>query len=115
MKSSFGWGEIDEVRYEHDVVIHIDKSVTKRSKKKSRKFRTAFGHTPLIGDELEFLGTEEPSVVYIGTGQVDKLPLTVDALKILTRYKTFLRLTPVVLSMLESETRQFAAILYVSC
>ena len=36
MKSEFGWIEIDQVRYEHDVIIHRDGSVTKRSKKKSK-------------------------------------------------------------------------------
>jgi hypothetical protein len=115
MKSNFGWVEIDTIRYEHDVVIHTDKSITKRSKKSSKKFKHVFGHTPLTGDELAFLETEEPSVVYIGTGQVDKLPFTVDALKILSGYTTFLRPTPTVIRMLETENRQFTAILHVSC
>jgi hypothetical protein len=115
MKTHYGWVEIDQVRYDHDVVIHSDRSVQKRSKKRSRKLRHLFGHTPLTGSELEFLEAETPSVVYIGTGQFDELPLTVDALKILSGYTSFLRPTPVVLAMLEEERRKFAAILHVSC
>ena len=49
---AFGHIEIDGVRFEHDVVI--DRSqVRKRKKKASRKFREAFGHTPLsLGENL---------------------------------------------------------------
>ena len=114
MKSNFGWVEIGKVRYEHDIVIHSDGSVTKRSKKRSKKLRHLFGHTPLTGEELEFLDKETPSVVYIGTGQIDELPFTIDALKILSHYTCFLRPTPVILEMLKTENRLFAAILHVS-
>jgi len=115
MRSNFGWVEIDKIRYDHDVVIHTDKSVTKRSKKSSKKFKHLFGHTPLTGKELDFLDRESPSIIYIGTGQIDKLPITVEALKILSGYSTIFRPTPTILQMLETENRQFAAILHVSC
>src|SRR5713101_4464163 len=47
---SFGAIRIDGVTYEHDVVIDLGE-VRKRKKKASKKFRDAFGHTPLSLEE----------------------------------------------------------------
>ncbi|CAB3808967.1 hypothetical protein LMG28614_06928 [Paraburkholderia ultramafica] len=46
----FGSIRIDGVTYQYDVVIDHGQ-VRKRKKKPSRKFREAFGHTPLSGEE----------------------------------------------------------------
>jgi hypothetical protein len=43
---AFGVLEIDGVTFEHDVVIDRGE-IQKRKKKASKKFRDAFGHTPL--------------------------------------------------------------------
>ena len=43
---SFGSIRIDGVSYDHDIVIDRGK-VRKRKKRASKKFREAFGHTPL--------------------------------------------------------------------
>jgi hypothetical protein len=115
MKSEFGWIEIDKIRYEHDVIIHIDGSVTKRSKKKSRDLKSTYGHTPLSDHELEFLESEKPEIVYIGTGQSGDLPLTPDAKKMLMRFETIIRPTPDILAMMKKEQRSFIAIIHVTC
>src|SRR6516225_11711169 len=47
---SFGYIRIDGVSYDHDVVIDRGE-VSKRKKKASKKFREAFGHTPLSLEE----------------------------------------------------------------
>ena len=47
---SFGSIRIDGVTYDHDVVIDRGQ-VRKRKKKPSKKFREAFGHTPLSVEE----------------------------------------------------------------
>jgi len=47
---SFGSVRIDGVTYDHDVVIDRGE-VRKRKKKPSKKFREAFGHTPLSFEE----------------------------------------------------------------
>jgi hypothetical protein len=49
-KVSFGSIRIDDVTYEHDVVIDRGE-VHKRKKKAFKKFRDAFGHTPLSVEE----------------------------------------------------------------
>jgi hypothetical protein len=49
---SFGRIRIDGIEYVYDVVIDRGK-VGKRKKKASKKFREAFGHTPLSpGEEI---------------------------------------------------------------
>ena len=47
---SLGSIQIDGITYDHDVVIERG-NVSKRKKKASKKFRDAFGHTPLTLEE----------------------------------------------------------------
>jgi hypothetical protein len=115
MKSQFGWIEIDNIRYDHDVIIHADRSVTKRTKKKSKELKSLYGHTPLSGSELEFLESEKPEIVYVGTGQYGDLPLTPDTEKVLSGFETVIRPTPEILNALKKERRSFIAIIHVTC
>ncbi|HVN74521.1 MAG TPA: hypothetical protein VMT44_08010 [Methanoregula sp.] len=115
MKTRYGWIEIDNVEYNHDIVIHRNRSVHRRSKKQSKKLKTVFGHTPLSSSDLTFLESEKPDIVYIGTGHHNGLPITVDALKILSNYETVIRPTPEILDCLDHELRSFAAVLHVTC
>jgi hypothetical protein len=115
MKSEFGWIEINQVRYEHDVIIHRNGSVTKRSKKKSKELKSTYGHTPLSDHELEVLKKEKPEIVYIGTGQYGDLPITPEAETELSRFETVIRPTPEILDMLKKERRSCIAIIHVTC
>jgi len=56
MKASFGSVRIFGQKYEKDIVMHTDGSVTKRKKKKSKDLKSIYGHTPLSEYELDFLG-----------------------------------------------------------
>jgi hypothetical protein len=115
MKSEFGWIEINHVRYEHDVIIHRDGSVTKRSKKKSKELKSSYGHTPLSDQELDVLKKEKPEIVYIGTGQYGDLPITPEAETELSRFETVIKPTPEILDMIKKERRSFIAIIHVTC
>jgi len=115
MKSEFGWIEINHVRYEHDVIIHHDGSVTKRSKKKSKELKSSYGHTPLSDQELDVLKKEKPEIVYIGTGQYGDLPITPEAETELSRFETVIKPTPEILDMIKKERRSFIAIIHVTC
>jgi hypothetical protein len=115
MKSEFGWIEIDKIRYDYDVIIHGNGSVTKRSKKKSKDLKSTYGHTPLSEYELDFLKKEQPEKVFIGTGQYGDLPLTPNAENVLSRFKTIIRPTPEILTILRKEHRSFVAIIHVTC
>jgi hypothetical protein len=115
LKSRYGWIEIDHVRYDHDIIIHTNRSVSKRSKKKSKKLKNHYGHTPLAEHELSFISDEQPSVIYIGTGQYGDLPITIESHGILRHFETFIRPTPEILTLMEEESRSFAAVIHVSC
>ena len=115
MISEFGWIEIDNIRYDFDVIIHTDGSVTRRSKKKSKDLKNTYGHTPLSEHELEFLKSEQPEKVYIGTGQYGDLPLTPGAKRVLSLFDTITRPTPEILVILEKEQRSYIAIIHVTC
>ena len=115
MKSEFGWIEIDKVRYENDVIIHRDGSVTKRSKKRSKELKDAYGHTPLSDHELEVIKKEKTQTVYIGTGQYGDLPITPEARMVLSQFETVILPTPEILDILKKERRSFVAIIHVTC
>jgi hypothetical protein len=115
MKSSFGWVEMNGVKYEKDIIVHTDGSVTKRKKKKSRDLKPIYGHTPLSERELEFLEEEKPDVVYIGTGHEAALPITPKALRILEEYETVILPTPELIERISQEKRKFVAVIHVTC
>jgi len=93
-----------------------DKSVEKRSKRKSKKQKDRYGgHTPLASNELTFLRKERPEVIFIGAGQYGDLPVTDRAKRVLSEYETVILPTPEVLEKMEDEQRTYAAILHVTC
>ena len=74
MKASwvrFGEIEIEGRRYDHDLVIDRGK-VGKRSKKASKPYREAYGHTPLSADEAIPWGGRR---LIVGTGASGSLPI----------------------------------------
>src|SRR5689334_3821927 len=81
-KFSFGSIRIDGTTYEHDVVIDRGQ-VRKRKKKPSKKFRDAFGHTPLsIEEEIPWKCRR----LVIGTG-TGALPIMEDVKREAVRRK----------------------------
>lgn len=115
MMTEYGWVDIGDQKFENDVVVHVDHSVTKRKKKLSKGLRDEYGHTPLSEHELGFLDDEGPEVVIIGTGQSGSLPITPKAQKILDRFEVIVERTPQALEAMARETRPFIAILHVTC
>lgn len=115
MKTGFGWIEMGNVRYDHDIVIHTDGSVTKRRKKDSKELKGDYGHTPLSEHELGFLAKEHPEVVYVGTGQYGSLPVTPGAADLLASYAPVIMPTGEILSLLGKEQRPYVAILHITC
>ena len=115
MKTGFGWIETGGMRYDHDIVIHTDGSISKRKKKLSKPKKEHYGHTPLSGEELADLLRERPGVVYIGTGQYGDLPLTPDAAGLLAPFVSVIKPTPEILTLIEQEKQSYVAILHVTC
>jgi hypothetical protein len=68
---SFGSIQVDSVTYNHDLIIDRGK-IRKRKKAASRKFRDAYGHTPLsISEDIPWRCRR----LVIGTGADGALPV----------------------------------------
>jgi hypothetical protein len=109
---SFGSVRIDGVTYTHDVVIDRG-HVRKRKKKPSKKFRDAFGHTPL--SMQEDIPWKCPRLV-IGTG-TGRLPVMDDVKREAKHRHVELVILPTAkaISELNKHHDEVNAILHVTC
>ena len=110
--NSFGSIRIDGETYENDVVIDRGK-VRKRKKKPSRKFRDAFGHTPLsIEEKIPW----ECQRLVIGTG-TGALPVMKEVKQEAKRRKIKLLVLPTdqAIKALKKNPDKTNAILHVTC
>lgn len=110
---SFGSVCIDGTVYEHDVVIDRGE-VRRRKKKTSKKFRDAFGHTPL---SLEEKIPWKCHRLVIGTGAYGRLPVMKEVLREAERRKIELLTFPTVkaIGLLNQKAEDTNAILHVTC
>ena len=109
---SFGSIRIDGVTYEHDVVIDHGE-VRKRKKKPSRRFRDAFGHTPLsIEEEIPW----QCRRLIIGTG-TGALPVMEQVWLEAQRRNVELVIAPTAraIDLLKQQPEDTNAILHVTC
>ena len=111
-KFSFGSIRIDGITHEHDVVIDRGK-VRKRKKRPSKKFREAFGHTPISVEE-EIPWQCKRLVIGTGTGA---LPVMEEVKKEATRRKIKLVILPTqkAIKELKQAPAGTNAILHVTC
>jgi hypothetical protein len=109
---SFGSIRIDGVTYEHDVVIDRGE-VRKRKKKPSKKFRQAYGHTPVSLEE-EIPWKCKRLVIGTGTGA---LPVMDELKREAKRRKIKLVVSPTAdaIEKLKHEFEHTNAILHVTC
>ena len=111
-KFSFGQIRIDGIEYGYDVVIDRGK-VRKRKKKASKKFREAFGHTPL---SLEEKIPWKCCRLVVGTGE-GALPVMVEVEREAERRKVELLILPTeeAMKFLNEHVEKTNAILHVTC
>lgn len=109
---SFGSIRIDGVTYGHDVVIDRGE-VRKRKKKPSKKFRGAFGHTPLSVEE-KIPWKCRRLVIGTGTGA---LPVMEEVKREARRRRIKLLILPTAkaIGVLEQNSDETNAILHVTC
>jgi hypothetical protein len=109
---SFGSIRIDGVTYTHDVVIDRGQ-VRKRKKKASKKFRDAFGHTP-VSIEEQIPWKCRRLVIGVGTG---RLPVMDEVKHEAKRRHIKLLILPTVEAITELRERpdKVNAILHVTC
>ncbi len=109
---SFGQIRIDGIEYGYDVVIDRGK-VGKRKKKASKRFREAFGHTPL---SLEENIPWKCHHLVVGTGE-GALPVMDEVKREAMRRKIELLILPTeeAVKLLNRRSKSTNAILHVTC
>lgn len=115
IEANWGWAEIDGRRYEGDLVIHADGTITPRETSLSFSYRKELFHTPLSENELGFLEGEAPEVVIISAGHKGMLTITPKAKEILGRYECKVVMANEAARLASSERRRFVAILHLTC
>jgi len=110
---SFGTIRVDGVTYDHDLVIDRGK-VRKRKKAASRKFRGAYGHTPL--SNAEDIPWRCRRLV-IGTGADGALPVMPQVRDEARRREVDLVVLPTAkaIGVLAKDPRDTNAILHLTC
>ncbi len=110
---SFGSLRIDGVTYDHDLIIDRGK-IRKRKKAESRKFRGAYGHTPLsIAEDIPWRCRQ----LVIGTGADGALPVMQQVRDEARRRKVDLVALPTAeaIGALTTATANTNAILHLTC
>jgi len=110
---SFGSIQVDGVTYEHDLILDRGK-VRKRKKAASRKFRGAYGHTPLsIAENIPWRCRR----LVVGTGADEALPVMQQVRDEARRRKIDLVVLPTAdaISTLTKATADTNAILHLTC
>ena len=110
---SFGSIRVDSVTYEHDLVIDRGK-IRKRKKAASRKFRDAYGHTPLsAAEDIPWRCRR----LVIGTGADGALPVMQQVRDEARRRKVDLVILPTVeaIDALAKAPADTNAILHLTC
>jgi hypothetical protein len=123
IQGQHGWLMVNGIRYEHDIIIHADGSVTERNcgcspalrEKMNTTYLKDYFHAPLAEWELDFLDEERPEIVIIGAGFKGMLPITPRAKEILARYEHKVVPTQRAIELLAGENRRFVAILHSTC
>jgi hypothetical protein len=110
---SFGSVRAGGVTYDHDLIIDRGK-VRKRKKAPSRKFRGAYGHTPLSAEEDIPWRCRR---LVIGTGADGALPVLQQVRDEARRRKIDLIILPTAqaIGMLTQTTKDTNAILHLTC
>jgi hypothetical protein len=110
---SFGSVRVDGVTYDHDLIIDRG-SLRKRKKAASKKFRDAYGHTPLsIAEDIPWHCRR----LVIGTGAQGQLPVLKEVEAEARRRKVDLVILPTAkaIEVLAGANADSNAILHLTC
>jgi hypothetical protein len=110
---SSGSVQVDGVTYDHDLIIDRGK-IRKRKKAASKRFRSAYGHTPLsIAEDIPWRCRR----LVIGTGAAGALPVMKQVQEEAHRRKVDLVVLPTAeaIGVLTGTTKDTNAVLHVTC
>ncbi|MCG7844068.1 MAG: hypothetical protein MIO90_01395 [Methanomassiliicoccales archaeon] len=111
----YRWITVNNVRYETDIIIHTDGTVSVRDETASLDFAGDYFHVPLSERELQFLSEERPEKVIIGSGFKAMLSLTPNAKEILREYDYVEKTTSDAIELINNEKSKFVAIMHIRC
>ena len=109
----FGVIDIDGVTYDHDLVVDRGE-IDRRKKKASRRFREAFGHTPLsVEENIPW----KCACLVIGTGVYGRLPVMDDVKREARNRGVELVVLPTAeaIKVLQKQSKKTNAVLHVTC
>jgi hypothetical protein len=110
---SFGSMRIDGVTYDHDLIIDRGR-IRKRKKGASKRFRDAYGHTPLsVAEDIPWRCRR----LVIGTGADGSLPVMHEVEEEANRRKVDLLIAPTAeaFKILDEGMKGTNAVLHVTC
>ena len=110
---SFGSVRVEGVTYDHDLIIDRGK-IRKRKKAASRKFRGAYGHTPLsVAEDIPWRCHR----LVVGTGADGALPVMEQVREEARRREVDLVVLPTAeaIGVLTKTTKDTNAILHLTC
>lgn len=111
----YRWTTVNGERFETDIIIHTDGSVTERCEHLSVPYKFGF-HIPLSEEELGFLHEEKPSKVFIACGYKTMMNLTPGAQELLKSYTYVEKGTMDIINMInEQKPTNFVAIVHSRC
>jgi len=111
----YHWITVNGERFETDIIIHTDGSVSERLEFLSVPYKYGF-HIPLSEAELDFLDDEKPDKVYIGCGYKAMMNLTLGAQELLRPYTYIEKSTLDIIELINKEKpSNFVAIMHVRC
>ena len=114
-KSSFGSIQIDEKKYEHDVVITLDGSIKKRKKKLSKE---VFGTSHIISlAEAEDIYEPGSELLIIGGGVNNMVKLSSEAAQYFENHKlkTIIEATPQAAQRWNDAGGKVTALFHITC
>jgi len=111
----YHWIKVNEEKFDTDVIIHADGSVTERLEHLSVPYKIGF-HIPLSEAELQFLAEEKPDKIFIGCGFKAMMNLTLGAQELLKPYNYVEKGTTDIINMInEQKPTNFVAIMHTRC
>lgn len=114
-KTSFGSITIDGIEYSHDVIIHLDGSVSKRKKKLSKKI-TGTSHV-MSKNEAKHIYQTGTEKIILGTGQQGVLKISDEAMQFFQKKNCILEIcpTPRAVEYWNRETQPAVGLFHVTC
>jgi len=113
--TTFGSIMIDNITYDHDVIIRKNGTVDKRKKKLSKAIYGT-SHTVSL-DEIKFVYEEEIDGLIVGAGQYGVLKLSEEATRFLAEKKCEINIcpTPDAVKLWNGKEGRYAGLFHVTC